>query len=128
MDWTELMTLAMDASDEWKQSEAYQTYIDAKKELSDPSLVPLIDSFDKTKKTYEEVIRYGKYHPDFEAATNAFIEAKTALYQTSQYQAYSQALYKINEQFRLFTSELNEVLLSCKVMGDQPKSCHTKGR
>ncbi len=122
------MTLAMDASDEWKQTEAYLTYIDAKNGLSDPSLVPLIDSFEKTKKTYEEVIRYGKYHPDFDSATKAFIEAKTALYQTLEYQAYSQALLKINEQFRLFSSELNEVLLSCKVMGDQPKSCHTKGR
>ena len=122
------MTLAMDASDEWKQTEAYQTFMDAKNELTNPSLLPLIDSFETTKYAYENVIRYGKYHPDYETATKAFIEAKTALYQTPQYQAYSQALQTINEQFRFFASELNEILISCKVMGDQPKSCHTKGR
>lgn len=60
-----LINLAYELSDEIKNSNEYQKLIKLKKIIdTDQDIKTLISDFNKIKIKYEEVRKYGKYHPN----------------------------------------------------------------
>jgi len=67
----ELMDYASDLGQAVLQSETYIAYIEAKKELrADAVAQERIRQFNQMKVQYEEVQRFGKYHPDYDRVSS----------------------------------------------------------
>lgn len=61
-------------------SEVFQLYIEAKHDLEqDKEAQAMISNFKKMKEKYDEVQRFGKYHPDFRQVTKDVRELKRDL-------------------------------------------------
>ncbi|MBM7095890.1 MULTISPECIES: YlbF family regulator [Alteribacter] len=68
---------AYDLGDFVTSSEVYVDYIDAKKRMDkDKEAARLVSEFLKLKEDYDEVQRFGKYHPDYKRVTKEVREAK----------------------------------------------------
>ncbi len=71
---------AQDLSDQIIQSEVFRTYIEAKKRIQKNSRIQKeLQYFQTLKEKYEEVQRFGKYHPDFRTITSEVREYKRYL-------------------------------------------------
>lgn len=80
------------------QSEIAFNYIEAKKELDEDSEAQqLISQFVQMKEKYEEVQRFGKYHPDFESVTTEIRKLKRQLDLHETIAKYKQAERKLEE-------------------------------
>lgn len=78
---TKLIELAYEISDEIKEQKAYKRLLEIKKlTQTNPELINLINNFNKAKVKYEEVQKYGKYHPDLKQVQLLMQETKEALY------------------------------------------------
>ncbi|MCK7488187.1 MAG: hypothetical protein MZU97_23925 [Bacillus subtilis] len=62
------------------------------------------------KLRFEEVAKYGKFHPDYPEASKRLQLAKTALYETPEYHAYIQAKTAIDQLLQAFSDDLNKIL------------------
>lgn len=66
----ELLDLTDELSDMINQSEQMINYIEKKKQLKeDEAAQKLIKAFEEKKQQYEEVQRFGRYHPDYRKVT-----------------------------------------------------------
>lgn len=108
--------------DELKASPEYQNVILSYQRLrEDPETSLLIQNFNIKKSKYEEVVSYGKHHPDYQKVSTAFIEAKTNLYSSPLYKEYMNLLRIFNESIQGYNEQLNRLLQS--VVIDSEKSC-----
>ena len=127
MDRTQLIDLTYEAVDEIKNQDMYNSYIAAKKEIDKIDLRPLFDAFIEAKNYFDEVSKYGKFHPDYKQATLKLMEAKTALYSTKEYIAYQKANETLNLYLRDISFKITQMLSECLVTSNNKASCHTKG-
>lgn len=127
MDRTQLIDLTYEAVDEIKQQDMYINYIAAKKEIDKIELRPLFDAFNQAKSQFDEVSKYGKFHPDYKQATFKLMETKTALYSTKEYIAYQKANETLNLYLRDISFKITQMLSECLVTSNNKASCHTKG-
>ncbi|WP_070120221.1 YlbF family regulator [Bacillus marinisedimentorum] len=97
-------------------SDMMENYRRSKEKMeSDPEALELIAAFSKLKEQYEEVQRFGKYHPDFKKVTTEVMELKRKL-----------DLHDTIAEFKKAEEELQEVLdeisqLLGKAVSDQIK-------
>lgn len=78
---TKLIELAYEVSDEIKDRFEYKRLLEIKAMTEeDPTLIYLITEFTKAKVKYEEVQKYGKYHPDLKRVQLLLQKTKEALY------------------------------------------------
>ncbi|WP_097072026.1 YlbF family regulator [Ureibacillus xyleni] len=79
-EWAFIIDEADQLSEMILSSEQAQKYRDAYREVySDESLVQQIHAFTKMKEQYEDVQRFGKYHPDYHTIMKKIREQKRAL-------------------------------------------------
>lgn len=80
-----------DLVDEIKQTKEYNRLLELDKLLkTDPALIGLIDSFNKIKGKYEEVSKYGKYHPDLKRVQLELAGQKEEVYTNPIIKEYKQ--------------------------------------
>lgn len=66
-------------SDMILQSDVYAEFVAARNAMNaDPSAQKQYDAFMKNKVKYDEVMRFGKYHPDYQTVTKATRKTKRA--------------------------------------------------
>lgn len=95
--------------DELKQLAVYQEMKRALKELMEHNQTkPLFDQFTFTKQAFEEVSKYSKHHPDYAKVSQAFQQAKIALFSTSQYQTYISFKKEFDAILSEFTDQINQ--------------------
>ncbi len=123
MDFSELSMLAFEASDELKQSQMYQDYLQSLSGLNDESIKPLIKAFEAAKYQYDQIMIIGKHHPDFKSSSARLVQAKTSLYQTHQYKAYLSAYETLNHYLGDVSDQINRTLESCLVGNGTKKAC-----
>lgn len=76
-----VLNAVYDLVDEIKSKEEYKRLKELKIVLdSDPSLIELLDEFKKSKIKFEEVSKYGKYHPDLNQAQLDLAKIKTKVF------------------------------------------------
>ena len=78
---TKLINLAYEVSDEIKAKKDYKRLLELKHYIdNDEVIVNLIEKFNKVKIKYDEVQKYGKYHPDLKKVQLSLVEVKEELY------------------------------------------------
>lgn len=111
MSYNEIVQTAWEAVDEIKQSPSYRDFTKAQNSLATRAdLILLVEAFRLAKERYEEVAKYGKFHPDLPEASKRLQLAKTTLYQTPEYQSYIQAKTAIDQELQAFSDALNKIL------------------
>ncbi|VEU81222.1 YlbF family regulator [Haploplasma axanthum] len=99
---TDLLLLAYDYVDEFKNKDYYQEYISLSKMIDDKYYDDLI-KVNKIKEEYDAVLEYGRYHPDFKDVTKKYSEAKKKLFEIDDIKRYF-------ELDRIIEEEINEFL------------------
>lgn len=127
LDRIQLVALTYEAIDELKQSDLYQNYLLTYKAYHHEKNLPLIATFNTEKTRFEEVSKYGKYHPDYEKVRLSYTNAKTTLFQTEEYRNYQDALMKLNFYLRDISRNITSIINECLVSSNEPHACHTKG-
>ncbi len=75
-----IITAVYNLVDEIKDKKEYKRLLELKKIINtDPLIINLVKEFNNAKKTYNEVSKYGKYHPDLKDAKNTLAKTKEAL-------------------------------------------------
>lgn len=78
----EIIECTYELVDELKSSTEYKRLLELKTVMEeDPLIIQLVEEFRKWNTTYEDVRKYGKYHPDLKRTQIAFSNAKKALYE-----------------------------------------------
>lgn len=76
-----VLNLVYELVDEIKSKEEYTRLLELKKVMdSDPYIIKLLDDFKNSKKKFEEVSKYGKFHPDLKKVQLELSEIKTQVY------------------------------------------------
>ena len=92
----EIIEKTYELADEIKAKSSYKRLLELKKIIdSDEGIKELVLTFQKLNIEYEEVSKYGKYHPDLKKVQKEFSEAKTVLYTNDavkEYKALEKAL------------------------------------
>lgn len=127
LDRIQLVALTYEAIDEFKQSELYQNYLLKSKAYRQEKMLPLIEMYNTEKKRFDEVSKYGKYHPDYEKVRLSYTNAKTTLFQTEEYRNYQDALMRLNFYLRDISRNITSIINECLVRSNEPHACHTKG-
>lgn len=76
---TDLLMTAYDYLDYLRNNEKYQAYIKLNKEVKS-EFKEEFANLAKAKKAFEEVLEYGKNHPDFKTAANHYSSLSKTLY------------------------------------------------
>lgn len=77
----EILNKTYEVVEEIKNHPSYQFLIDSKKKMiEDKELQELIATFKKWNQKYEEVRKYGEYHPDLHRVQLQFSKAKEELF------------------------------------------------
>lgn len=98
--WSDVLTQANELTEMLLQSEAFVNHRLCKRQLSeDPEAQELIKVFNDWKERYEEVERFGVYHPDYKTVSTEIRQAKRAL-----------DLHEVVAKFKKAESEIEEWL------------------
>ncbi len=94
----QILEKVYDVVDEMKNSDAYKRLMELKQLMEQsPEVQAKAALFQKQYERYEEVKRYGKFHPDLKTTQKVFQEAKIALYEdlfVSEYKQLEQTIQK----------------------------------
>jgi cell fate (sporulation/competence/biofilm development) regulator YlbF (YheA/YmcA/DUF963 family) len=103
----ELLDHASDLGQAIIQSEIYIAYIMAKRELqTDATAQELIKQFNELKEQYEEVQRFGKYHPDYDKVSTKIRKIKREVDLTETVAAFKKA----ERELESLLNEISEVI------------------
>ena len=82
--------------DEIKENEIYIRLVELKHIIeTDQDIVALVETFNKVKVKYEEVQKYGKYHPDLKKVSLELKDIKETLYTNGIIKEYKQLEKKL---------------------------------
>ena len=88
-----------DLVDEIKEQPTFKRLMELQQQLDEnEQLQQLITAFQKTNIKYEEVRKYGKYHPDLKDVQKQFQQAKSNLYSHPLIVEYKQLEQQIQKQ------------------------------
>ncbi|WP_343073175.1 YlbF family regulator [Salicibibacter cibi] len=103
----ELLDASDDLSGMIRSSDIYQTYFEARRGmLEDEEAKKLIEDFNHQKVKFDEVQRFGKYHPDYSEVTKALRIAKREMDLHESVSAYKKA----ERDLEKLLTEISEVL------------------
>lgn len=80
------------------------------KELISTTIVDLLEEFKKAKEKYEEVQKYGTYHPDYRKVKLELVKAKEALYTNSLVIRYKELEKIIQEKLNIAANEIAKAI------------------
>jgi cell fate (sporulation/competence/biofilm development) regulator YlbF (YheA/YmcA/DUF963 family) len=105
------MDLTYQVIDEIKASKDYQRLLELHQIIkNDPAISQLVGQFNNYKEKYQEVQKYGKYHPDLKEVQIGFSEAKTSLYNHVLILEYKQLEKKIQSLLDRISTEIAEAI------------------
>ena len=94
-----VLNTVYDLVDEIKSKEEYIRLLELKKFLeNDPFIINLLNEFNKCKIKFEEVSKYGKYHPDLKQVQIELAKIKTEVFTNeiiSEYKLLEKHIQKI---------------------------------
>lgn len=77
----ETLTILYELIDEIKKQDKYQKLLLLRKEVNNNiEIQSMIETFNKNKTKFEEVSKYGKYHPDLKKVQKELSESKNQLF------------------------------------------------
>ncbi|WP_332632219.1 YlbF family regulator [Halalkalibacter flavus] len=89
------------------KSDVYQQYMLAKKELqADPNAQERIRKFNQLKDQYEEVQRFGKYHPDYDKVSKDIRQVKREVDLTEAVSVFKKA----ERELESLLNEISEIV------------------
>ena len=95
----EILDLTYELVDEIKATKDYQRLLELKGFLDkDEAIIELIHAFNKIKAKYEEVNKYGKYHPDLKKVGKELSEIKEKVFENEIIKEYKDLEKKIQKQ------------------------------
>lgn len=112
---TKLINLAYDVADEIKELPPYKRLLELKEIMdNNHEISSLITAFNKQKVKYEEVSKYGKYHPDLKKVQLELAVIKAEVYThdvVKEYKEQERQLQKILNQvsMEIATSVSNKI-------------------
>lgn len=107
----EILNVAEEIVHMVKHSDLYERYVYTKEEVTkDEEAQQLIYDFVKMKDAYEQVQRFGKYHPDFETVSTETRKLKRKLDLHETISQYKQAEEELNRFFVQLSSEIANVV------------------
>lgn len=93
--------------DEIKEKKSYKRLIELKSIINnDKDLNSLIQDFNKVKVKYEDVIKYGKYHPDLKKVQLELSKIKESLYSNVIIKEYKQLEKELQKTLDYVSSEI----------------------
>lgn len=122
LDMAAVIDQAYTLADWINQSEEVSTYTAAKERLKqDAEAQRLIQLFQQKKQAYEEVQRFGKYHPDFDKISRELRECKQKLDMLESVQAFKRAENRLDELlYRVGRTIADAVSPTVKVLSNNP--------
>ena len=109
MDQQAIIEKTWEVVEELKQLAVYQEMKRTLRELMEnEQSKPLFERFLATKQTFEEVSKYSKHHPDYQKVSQAFQQAKIALFSTKQYLDYLANKKAFDSILSDFTNQINQ--------------------
>ena len=103
----EIIEKTYDLVEELKQKKEYIRLLELHKKIqSDSTIQTLINTFVKYNKKYEEVTKYGKYHPDLKKVQLEFAKAKEDLYTNETVKEYKTLENQIQKDLNIISKEL----------------------
>lgn len=122
LDMTSVIEQAGELADMVNQSSEVSDYLYAKKRMREDQEVSRLQAvFQKKKQQYEEVQRFGKYHPDFDKVTAEVRELKRSLEMLDSVQVFKKAEAKLDEMlYQISRALADAVSPSIKVPSNNP--------
>ena len=97
-----VLNAVYDLVDEIKDKKEYTRLLELKRIMDkDSTIIKLITDFNEAKIKYEEVSKYGKYHPDLKEVRNLLVNSKEALFTNkvvSEYKRLEKEIQKILDE------------------------------
>ncbi len=97
-----VLNAVYDLVDEIKDKKEYTRLLELKEIMDkDSTIINLITNFNEVKVKYEEVSKYGKYHPDLKEVRNLLVNSKEALFTNkvvSEYKRLEKEIQKILDE------------------------------
>ncbi|AIO19663.1 hypothetical protein KQ51_01789 [Candidatus Izimaplasma bacterium HR1] len=103
----EIIEKTYELVDEIKQKRKYKRLLELNKEIKKSlQIQELINNFQNLNLKFEEVSKYGKYHPDLKQVQIKFSEAKTNLYTNEIVKEYKELENILQQELDEISSEL----------------------
>lgn len=121
-DMTELIMESHELSTMINQSREVSDYLQAKRQMEEDTEVQrLLAVFEKKKQQYEDVQRFGKYHPDFDHISKEMREMKRTIELMDSVQAFKRAEDRLDELlYQVSRTIADAVSDSIKVPSNNP--------
>lgn len=98
LDWNHVLERAHRIGEQLTHSKEMQRYRKTRQEMeTDAEATAQIENFNRLKEAYEEVQRFGTYHPDYHTVTRRVREKKRELDNVSSIAAFKQAENDLDE-------------------------------
>lgn len=108
---TEIMMKTYEVVDEIKSTKAYQELLVLSQKINNNSnLLHLIDEHKKWQKKYEDVKKYGKYHPDLKKVSYEFSLAKETLYTDPLFVEYKKREKEVEKMLNSLSATLAQAV------------------
>ncbi len=122
LDMAELIRQAYELSDMINESAEVSEYLRAKHRMEqDEDVQRLLRLFEQKKAMFEDVQRFGKYHPDFETISAEVRELKRTIERMETVQAFKRAENKLDEMlYQVGRTIADAVSPSIKVPSNNP--------
>lgn len=122
IDMAELIEQSYDLGYMINQSQEVTQYLEAKQRMEqDEEAARLLRLFERKKEAYEEVQRFGKYHPDYTRISTEVRELKRSIEMLDSIQAFKKAETRLDEMlYRISRTIANAVSESVKVPSNNP--------
>lgn len=122
IDMAELIENTYQLAEMINESQEVVTYLAAKQQMDhDVEAVRLRKLFEKKKEEFEEVQRFGKYHPDFDRVSKEVREMKRSLEMLDSVQAFKRAENRLDEMlYNVSRIIADAVSASIKVPSNNP--------
>lgn len=122
IDMAELIEQSYELASMINQSQEVAQYLEAKQRMEqDEEAARLLRLFELKKEAYEEVQRFGKYHPDYTRISTEVRELKRSIEMLDSIQAFKKAETRLDEMLYLVSRTIaNAVSESVKVPSNNP--------
>ncbi|MBN6186069.1 YlbF family regulator [Aneurinibacillus sp. BA2021] len=122
LDFHEVMERAHRIGEQLTSSEEMKRYLELRERMNqDQEATASIASFNQMKEAYEEVQRFGKYHPDYNKVTREIRQKKREMEKIPTISAFKQAENALDELlYRVSRTIADAVSESIKVPSNNP--------
>ena len=111
MRYFELCDKSVLFANEIMESDEFKELLEIK-ELIAKTIPEILENFQRAKEKYEEVQKYGTYHPDYRNVKLELVKAKEALYTNNLVIRYKELEKKIQEKLNIAANQIASAISS----------------